>query len=588
MASAADGGVNDVGLEALQRLKSTEPPLYLTKSEELKAAARLASKYLFASLSPYARKSPFNQLLAGEDFDAEQIWQQIDLQAHPLLSSIRRRVTDFENNPEEIKKQFNLERASGEVKNRKVKRNEVAETSSDELDDIDDNDDVEEDGDEDDNEEGEESEDGDDDEDDEGENFNGVEDKFFKMKELEKYLLEDEAREYGLEKDNKNKRKRGKTADKDEEEEDEDEESEEEEEDDQIALMAIDGGDDAEHARYEDFFGVRKVRKRNFNQYQFRRSGKLDKHERDNKNNQVVHEPDNDIDNEKDNEEDNDEDSDEDSGEDNLVTDEPGSENDKQKKQSVSTHEKEVEKKRAEIEKMEKANMEPKTWTMQGEITAAKRPINSALEVDLDFEHNVRPAPDITVEAHASLEELIKKRILEGRFDDVQKPATLSTKAPRERKELDETKSRKGLSELYEDEYAQKTGLVSNALTFSDEQKKEASTLFKKLCVKLDALTHFHFTPKPIIEDMSIQANVPALAMEEIAPLAVSDAAMLAPEEVFYGKGDIKEETELTKSDRKKRRAKKKRKFKAESVKTIVIKPQLTTSKNPGNDKEDK
>ncbi|KAL7115300.1 hypothetical protein ACP275_04G176000 [Erythranthe tilingii] len=587
MASAADGGVNDAGLEALQRLKSTEPPLYLTKSEELKAAARLASKYLFASLSPYARKSPFNQLLAGEDFDAEQIWQQIDLQAHPLLSSIRRRVTDFENNPEEIKKQFNLDRASGEVTKRKVTRNEVAESPSDELDDIDDN--VDEDGDEDD-EEGEESEDGDDDE---GENFNGVEDKFFKMKELEKYLLEDEAGEYGLEKDNKNKRKRVKTADKDDEEDEDEDEESEEEEDDQIALMAaIDGGDDAEHARYEDFFGVRKVRKRNFNQYQFRRSGKLDKHERDNNNNQVVREPDNDIDNEKDNEKDNDEDadeaSDEDSGEDNLVTDEPESENDKQKKQSVSTHEKELEKKRAEIEKMEKSNMEPKTWTMQGEITAAKRPKNSALEVDLDFEHNVRPAPDITLEAHASLEELIKKRILEGQFDDVQKPATLSTKAPRERKELDETKSRKGLSELYEDEYAQKTGLVSNALTFSDEQKKEASTLFKKLCVKLDALTHFHFTPKPIIEDMSIQANVPALAMEEIAPLAVSDAAMLAPEEVFYGKGDIKEETELTKSDRKKRRAKKKRKFKAESVKTIVIKPQLTASRNPGNDKEDK
>lgn len=91
---------------------------------------------------------------------------------------------------------------------------------------------------------------------------------------------------------------------------------------------------------------------------------------------------------------------------------------------------------------------------------------------------------------------------------------------------------------------------------------------------------------------MSIQNNVPALAMEEveachllciflrftftwrllisglfgfpaqIAPIAVSDAAMLAPEEVFSGKGNIKEENELTKDDRKKRRARKKRKFK--------------------------
>jgi len=44
--------------------------------------------------------------------------------------------------------------------------------------------------------------------------------------------------------------------------------------------------------------------------------------------------------------------------------------------------------------------------------------------------------------------------------------------------------------------------------------------------------------------------------------VAVSDAAMLAPEEVFDGKGDIKEETELTKAERKRRRANKKRKFK--------------------------
>lgn len=47
------------------------------------------------------------------------------------------------------------------------------------------------------------------------------------------------------------------------------------------------------------------------------------------------------------------------------------------------------------------------------QVTAAKRPKNSALEVDLDFEHNVRPAPVITEEVTASLEELIQKRILE-------------------------------------------------------------------------------------------------------------------------------------------------------------------------------
>lgn len=48
--------------------------------------------------------------------------------------------------------------------------------------------------------------------------------------------------------------------------------------------------------------------------------------------------------------------------------------------------------------------------------------------------------------------------------------------------------------------------------------------------------------------------------------MAVSDAAMLAPEEIFSGKGDIKDESELTQEDRKRRRANKKRKFKGKEV----------------------
>ncbi|KAL9271515.1 M phase phosphoprotein 10-like protein [Drosera capensis] len=255
-----------------------------------------------------------------------------------------------------------------------------------------------------------------------------------------------------------------------------------------------------------------------------------------------------------------------------------------QKKENLSTYEKLQERIDAEVKEMEKANLEPKAWTMTGEVTAAKRPKNSALDVDIDFEHNARPPPLITEEDTLSLEELIKKRVLEGNFDDVRRAPKVPLKAPKKVKELDENKSKKGLAELYEGEFAQQTGFISAPLSRTDLLKKETDALYKRLCLKLDALSHFHFAPKPVIEDMSIPVNLPALAMEEIMPVAVSDAAMLAPEEVFAGKGVIKDESELTKSDRKQRRAKKKRKFKAEQAKKLAKKARYTDQLNGTDD----
>lgn len=515
---------SDAGVEALRRLKATEPPSWLVPNPSLSEAARTASQYLFSSLKPFSPKSPLDQLLV-DGFDAEQIWQQIDLQSQPLLSTLRRRLKQLVENPEEIS-QLKVPSEGGNKKEEE-NRDEWEEESDgfdEELDEDDDDEEENEDEekevvgeameeDEESEEENEESEEG-------NEEGGGIEDKFLKIDELAKYL---EKEEENMENDE---------ADEEDEDEDDDEESDEDgdfgfgdedEDEDEEA-------DGMENARYEDFFGGKKER-----------SSKRKA--------QVLQESE-------------------------YSDDEDDMEFNKQKKGTASAHEKELEKIQSKIEQMEKANIEPKTWTMQGEVTAAKRPKNSALEVDLDFEHNVRPAPVITEEVTASIEDMIKKRIIEGHFNDVQRLPKLPSKAPREVKELDDNKSKQGLADIYEQEYVQKTDPTSAPLSFKDEQKNEASMLFKRLCLKLDALSHFNFAPKPVIEDMSIQSNVPALAMEEIAPVAVSDAAMLAPEEVFDGKGDVKEEAELTKAERKRRRANKKRKFKAEAVKRTNKKAQ--------------
>ncbi|XP_038880072.1 U3 small nucleolar ribonucleoprotein protein MPP10 isoform X2 [Benincasa hispida] len=539
----------EAGLKPLHFLKSTDPPLWLAPSPSLSEVARLASQNLFSMLKPFSPKSPFDHLLV-DGFDAEQIWQQIDLQSQPLLASVRRDLKRFEKNPEAISNlKVSLEGKKKVIPEMAIGLGEEGDDFEEDIKEFDEEEDEDEEEEEDEDEEEEEEDDEEDgdteerekeeseDEVEGEEGSGGIEDGFLKIKELEEFMEEDEVREYGLQKkkDGKKEKKQRKT-----------EEESEDDEDGELGDFDLHGEEDEdssklEKARYEDFFGAKK---KNLG----RRKSKLT------------------------------------NGSDSELSDSGDEEEDNEahaeQSENLSTHQKQLKKLQSEIELMEKANLEPKTWTMQGEVTAAKRPKNSALEVDLDFEHNVRPPPVITEEVTATLEEMIQKRILEGRFDEVQKAPKQPTKAPREIKDLDENKSKKGLGEIYEEEYVEKTNLANAQSSFTDEAKKEASILFKKLCSKLDALSHYHYAPKPVIEDMSISVNVPALAMEEVAPVAVSDAAMLAPEEVFAGKGEIKEAAELTQFDRKRRRANKKRKYKAMVAKRDAKKAKNTTAPN--------
>ncbi|KAL1333870.1 hypothetical protein AAHE18_11G134600 [Arachis hypogaea] len=527
----------DAGEEALRRLIATFQPSFLAPNPALSETSRAASRHLFSALRPFCPKSPLDQLLI-DGFDAEQIWQQIDLQSQPLLSSLRRQVKHFAKNPEEISKLKVVPLGKKVEKEQREDWVEESDGFDEELEDdeegegkggeegMDIEDEDEEQGRESDNEEESEGED----EEEKGEDGEagdgGIEDKFLKIDELAKYLEKEEENFEKAEEDTRGKKgadDEENTEDDDDDDEEEEEEEEESDEDAEFGFGGEDAAGDMENARYEDFFGDKGKYSKKMKAQLHQESEGSDEEDDDMKFK-------------------------------------------KQNKGTASTHQKQLEKIHSKIEEMEKANLEPKTWTMQGEVTAAKRPKNSALEVDLDFEHNVRPAPVITEEVTASIEDMIKKRITEGNFNDVQKAPKLPSKVPREVKELDDNKSKKGLAEIYEQEYVEKEDPTSAPLSFRDEQKQQASVLFKKLGLKLDALAHFSFAPKPVIEDMSVQINVPALAMEEIAPVAVSDAAMLAPEEVFEGKGDIKEETELTKEERKRRRANKKRRFKVKRM----------------------
>ncbi|NXH19174.1 MPP10 protein, partial [Bucco capensis] len=225
-----------------------------------------------------------------------------------------------------------------------------------------------------------------------------------------------------------------------------------------------------------------------------------------------------------------------------------------------SSFEKRQEKMSKKIKSLEEELLEEKPWQLKGEVTGQKRPENSLLEETVLFDHAVRMAPVITEETTFQLEDIIKQRILDEAWDDVvpkEKPKEEAFEY-KKRITLDHEKSKLSLAEIYEQEYMklhqQKTEEEENP------EHKEIQEMMDSLFLKLDALCNFHFTPKPPVPEVKIVSNLPAISMEEVAPVAVSDAALLAPEEIKEKNkaGDVKTDAEKTPTDKKRERRKKK------------------------------
>jgi len=244
---------------------------------------------------------------------------------------------------------------------------------------------------------------------------------------------------------------------------------------------------------------------------------------------------------------------------------EPGERGDEE---ALSKHQRNLQRIQRQIDELEREALEDKHWSLKGEVKGSERPKDSALEIEMDFDHNVRPAPVITEETTQSLEELILRRIADGEFDDPKRapPPELSA-----RKLLDESsgipdqKSDRGLGDVMEDEFRNAIGKGFKDDPARDRAVLECRKIFKELVQKLDVLTNYHFTPSNIPEMTVAQqpGNVPALVVEEKLPEQVSKASMLAPEEVYKtgkNQGEATQEGELTHEDRRRRRRAVKRK----------------------------
>jgi len=212
-------------------------------------------------------------------------------------------------------------------------------------------------------------------------------------------------------------------------------------------------------------------------------------------------------------------------------------------KSRKSNHERRQAKLAEEIRRLEAANVAKREWTLAGEARAADRPINSLLEEDLDFERAGKPVPVITNEVSEDIEALIKRRILAKEFDEIirRRPESLATGSGvrRGRFELDDTKPQQSLAEMYEAEHLQAVdpdGFVDKRNEKLKKEHAEIEVLWKDISTKLDALSNWHFKPKPQQPSITVVADVPTIGMEDARPSVggnVGGNSMLAPQEVY-------------------------------------------------------
>jgi len=171
--------------------------------------------------------------------------------------------------------------------------------------------------------------------------------------------------------------------------------------------------------------------------------------------------------------------------------------------ENMSTHEKRMEALRLQIAELETENVRKKDWVLTGEANARSRPQNSLLEEDLEFERAMKVVPEVTEETVQDLEERIKSRILEGRFDDVVRKRPMDDKPflPSRFFELKDTKSAQSLAQIYETEYmATQTGGVAGEDRDGKlkREHEEIDKIWEGICGKLDALCNAHFVPKQV------------------------------------------------------------------------------------------
>ena len=207
---------------------------------------------------------------------------------------------------------------------------------------------------------------------------------------------------------------------------------------------------------------------------------------------------------------------------------------------NMSTHEKQKAAIAAEIRKLEAAAVAKRDWTLSGEARATDRPMNSLIEEDLVFERAGKPVPVVTAAVSEDIEALVKRRIIAREFDEVvrRRPEAIGTanETRRGRVELNDSQSKQGLADIYEQEHLAKSD--PNYESTLDKKTKKAHSeidrLWKEVSGQLDVLSNLHFKPKRAEVEIKSVEDKPTIRMEDARPGGVGgEENMLAPQEIF-------------------------------------------------------
>ncbi|XP_067667173.1 U3 small nucleolar ribonucleoprotein protein MPP10-like [Haliotis asinina] len=536
-------------LEKPEIFLSTQPSL----CQKLKIATKAAYDFAKTQESDSAADKGVLPRLIVKDFDEEQIWQEIELQNTHSVKKLLAAVS-------EVLVKKNISFKGGAIPSAKkgkeltVELTEEHEASSDDAEDeelLRIKSRLEGGEDEDDFDVGSSDLEMDDEDDDEEEEVTDddniqkkakklkyksvVDDKFFKLSEMEAFLVQEDARE--------EKRRRLESGGNDGDESDDDDEDEEDEDDDIDMFAEIPTSDEEKgggELKYEDFFDPpdeEPEQKATKKKVKFVNEEKESEEVEDKMSEEM--------------------DSDQDEATSTKVKDSI-------KAESLSTFEKRQEKLKKRIEQLEKASLADKTWQLLGEVAGPARPENSLLEEHLQFDVTTRAAPVVTEETTKSIEDIIRQRIKDKAWDDVERKVKPKGDVFEYKKRivLDQEKSKQSLGDVYEQEFLKQQKEEKEEREEEDPKHETIRKSMRSLFLKLDALSNFHYTPKEAQPELKIVSNMPTIAMEEVAPVSVSDQKLLAPEEVkVKAKRDLKGETERTTEDKKRdHRAKKERK----------------------------